>query len=211
MLKAPITPATISEAIAALCDEVSPGVAPEYVDVAPYSGALVNECFPNVRTQIERGGGTMVIGWSIWESPGFFVEAEYHAVWRSPEGRLVDITPKAARSDRILFVPQPDAAYVGRQVNNVRRAVSADPEVEAYLGAHDAMFEFMNRGERAGQHGMMSVSGQDAIEYQAIAGNIQMLGVRLSRRAKHYDPYLPCWCGSGKKAKWCHKAAGPEH
>jgi hypothetical protein len=209
VLKAPVTPAAISESIYKLCDEVSPGLVPEYVEVVPDRDASMNECFPNVTAKVEREGGAMLIGWSIWESPGLFVEAEFHAVWRSPEGALIDITPKPARSDNILFLPQPGATYAGRQMNNVRRALGVDSEVEAYLRMHDAMFEFMNRGERAGQHGAMSIVGRDALEYETIAGNIQMLGARLARRAKHYDPYLPCWCGSGKKAKWCHKAPRP--
>lgn len=209
MLKAPVTPSLLSEPIIRICTEVSPGQTPVYVEVIPDAKATVNDCFPNVERKVSYDGGVMVIGWSIWESSGLFVEAEFHAVWQSPTGDLIDITPKSAPSSRILFLPQPGAVYSGRQVNNVRRAIGNDPEVNAYLRAHDAMFEFLNRGARATQHGMMSLGGKDLVEYEALTGTIQMLGMRLAKRDKHYSPYLPCWCGSGKKAKWCHKSAGP--
>lgn len=210
MLKAPITPDALSEPIIRLCAEISTGLTPLYVEVSAFAGATLNNCFPNVERKIAIDGGVMIIGWSIWESPGLFVEAEFHAVWQSPSGCLVDITPKSTSSSRILFLPQPGAVYTRRQVNNVRRAIGSDPEVEAYLRAHDAMFEFLNRGVRAEQHGVMSIVGKDAMEYDRIVGNIQMYGIRLAKRNKRYDPYLPCWCGSDKKAKWCHKSAAPQ-
>jgi hypothetical protein len=209
VLKPPVTPAFLSRSIETLCEELSPGQTPQYVEVVADPCARVHECFPNVMTKVERDGGVVVIGWSIWESPGLFVEAEFHAVWRSPEGTLIDITPKATHDSSILFLLQPEAIYAGRQVNNVRRSISADPDVETYLRAHDAMFEFMNRGDRAGQHGEVSIAGQDVLEYEAIAGNILMLSARIANRSKRYDPYVPCWCGSGKKSKWCHKSPIP--
>jgi hypothetical protein len=207
MLIRPITPIVQTDFITKLCVEVSAGQVPVFVEVIPVAGAAINECFPNVDRKVQRDGGTMVLGWMIWESPGLFVEAEFHAIWQSEAGDLVDITPKSRPVDKILFLPQPDAVYSGRQVNNVRRAVSGDPEVAAYLRTYDAMFEFLNRGARAEQHGVLSLGGKDVLEYKVLADTLEMYEARLARRYSQYNPYLPCWCGSGKKGKWCHKSA----
>jgi hypothetical protein len=206
MLKT-VTPVLPSEPITKLCSDISPGHAPVYVDVTPDAGSEVNECFQNVGRRVASDGGCMVIGWSIWETPNLFVEAEFHAVWSSPTGDLVDVTPKPNLSNRILFLPQPGAVYSERQVNNIRYAIADDTEVEAYFRAHNDKFEFLNRGVRAEQHGMVSVGGKDLQEYDAIANRLEMYEARLAKRDSVYSPYLPCWCGSGKKAKWCHKSA----
>lgn len=206
MLQAPSTPSELSEPIVRLCAEVCANQVPVFVEVVPIAGATANDCFLNVQGKVAIDGGSMILGWAIWETPGLFVEAEFHAVWRSPVGDLVDLTPKVNLSSRILFLPQPGAAYSGVQVNNVRRAIGKDSDVEGYIRAYDSQFEFLNRGERARQHGMLSLSGKDALEYESIENSILMYGTRLARRSTHYDPYQPCWCGSGKKGKWCHQS-----
>lgn len=145
----PVTPAELSPTLASLCEHLVPGTVPFYVDVAPLPSAPANECFPLVEAHVAQHGGTRLLGWALWEMPGLFVEAEFHAVWCSPHGDYVDIAPKAQPTARILFLPSIDAVYENRQVNNVRRAVGNDPDVERYLQGFDELFEFMNRGERA--------------------------------------------------------------
>ena len=39
-----------------------------------------NECFPIVEEYVAANGGERIIGWSIWERPGVFIEAELHAI-----------------------------------------------------------------------------------------------------------------------------------
>ena len=73
----PVTPAEISRPLAELCSELVPGTTPFYIDVFPLNGAPANECFPLVRRQVEAEGGELVIGWSLWELPSLFVEAEF--------------------------------------------------------------------------------------------------------------------------------------
>lgn len=201
----PVTPAEIGPALAALCEEIAPGVAPFYVEVAPVPGAPANECFPLVEEHVGQHGGTRVIGWSLWEMPGLFVEAEFHAVWRSPNGNHVDIAPKIQATARIMFLPSPGAIYTERQVNNVRRAIGDDPEMNRYLRGFDELFEFMNRGERAGQHGEIHLDGTEAAEYQQIQFRAAAAHQAIAHRFPFHGPYSPCWCGSGKKTRWCHK------
>ena len=201
----PVTPAEISSAITFLCAEIAPGVTPIYVDVRPKHGEDANECFHVVRRQVATVGGGAIIGWSIWELPGLFVEAEFHSVWRSPDGEHIDLTPKNEPTARILFLPTPDRTYDGRPLNNVRRALTREPILSEWFDALDAKYELLNRGDRAFEHGEIHLEGRDAIEYNAIEQAIEELGVQVLGLHPHVGPYLPCLCGSGRKAKWCHR------
>lgn len=203
----PVTPAELSPALALLCNELVSSTKPFHVDVASLPNAPANECFPLVEAHTEQYGGTRILGWALWEMPGLFVEAEFHAVWRSPSGEYVDIAPRAQPMARIFFLPSAEAVYEGRQVNNVRRTIGSDREVEQYLRGFDELFEFMNRGDRAELHGEVHLEGADAVEYEQI--NFRALAAReaIEHKFPTYGPYLPCWCGSGKKMKWCHKGA----
>jgi len=201
----PVTPAELSPPLAELCRNLVPGAPPPaYVDVRPLDGMPAKECFPIVEEKVAGDGGSRVIGWSLWEMPGIFVEAEFHAVWRAPDGGLLDVSPKARPTRRILFLPDPSGIYEGRQVNNVRRATNGSAEVAAFLRACDDEFEFMNRGARAELHGEIAIEGDEVAEYERIMVRKAEFGSRIARLIPEVGPYTPCTCGSGKKTKWCH-------
>ena len=201
----PVTPAVLSASLITLCEQIAPGGAPPvYVDVRPIQGAPSKECFPIVEEQIRTQGGTSVIGWSLWEMPTLFVEAEFHAVWQSPDGSLWDISPKAEPTQRILFLIDPAREYQQRQVNNFRKPLRQDPVVLGFLAACDDEFEFMNRGARVGQHGEISLQGEEAAEYHHIQLKKAQFQLQMLPLYPRVGPYSPCWCGSGKKTKWCH-------
>jgi hypothetical protein len=202
----PVTPAEVNPTLAALCAELAPGIQPFYVDVRALPDAPANYCFPLVDEQVLRYGGTRMLGWALWEMPGLFVEAEFHAVWKSPAGEHIDIAPKPRPTARVLFLPTPAAVYDGHQVNNQRRAIGNDPDVELYLRGFDQRYEFLNRGERAGQHGKFALTGADADEYKAIQRHMEQARDKIAHKFPRFDPYLPCRCGSGKKARWCHRS-----
>ncbi len=99
------TPPEITRAVRRLIETVVSRGEAVYLPVKSEADAVVNECFPNVETKIARAGGHMLCGWQLWEWPHVLVEAEFHAVWVSPEGEMVDITPKLHGETRVLFVP----------------------------------------------------------------------------------------------------------
>ena len=200
----PVTPAEVSHELENLCAALAPCVEPTYVVVRPIEGASANECFPLVDAAVLRDGGSPILGWSLWEFPGVFVEAEFHAVWVSPTGDLVDVTPKNRPVDRILFFPDKYLVYSGRQVNNVRRALSSDPCVTEYFATFDAEFELLNRGDRANQHGEIKLTDSEADEYHLIQTQRAALFPQVLRLASFVGAYTPCPCNSGKKVKWCH-------
>ena len=71
--------------------------------------------------KVEKNGGGFQYGWQIWEWPDVMIEAEFHAVWNSPQGILIDITPKQIDTHKILFLPDANRTYEGKQVNNFRQ------------------------------------------------------------------------------------------
>ena len=202
----PVTPAEVSRELADLSASLAPGVEPAYVMVHPTQGAPTNECFPLVDAAVLRDGGSRVLGWSLWELPSVFVEAEFHAVWASPAGELIDVAPKSRPVTRILFLPGKDLVYSGRQVNNVRRPLSNDPCVPEYFATFDAEYELLNRGARADQHGEIELTDAEADEYHSIQAHRARLFAQVLRLAAFVGPYTPCSCNSGKKVKWCHGA-----
>lgn len=200
----PVTPAEVSRELAALCNDLVPNGAPNYVRLHAELGAPSNECFPLVDAVVAKNRGRRLLGWSLWEFPGVFVEAEFHAVWESPSGELLDVTPKDRPVERILFLPDRGATYSGRQINNVRRPLTADPCVSSYLATFSAEFELLNRGARADQHGEIKLTDAEASEYASIQAQRASLHPKVLQLAAAIGPYTPCPCNSGKKVKWCH-------
>jgi hypothetical protein len=200
----PITPAELSPALVSLCQEIVPGGTPIYVDVHPVQGQPSNECFPIVEDRVRREGGGAVCGWSLWEMPTVFIEAEFHAVWRSPSNELFDIAMKKRPTQRILFLADPRRRYEGHQINNIRKPLNRHPAVVGFLNTFDEEFDLMNRGERAYQHGDIILDDDEALEFQDIQRSRALYELEILRLIPEIGPYGPCWCGSGKKVKWCH-------
>lgn len=65
----------------------------------------VRNCFLNVWVQCLHVGGRPQHGWIIGQDrENSFVEAQFHAVWVSPTGYLIDVTPRTDFEKRIMFV-----------------------------------------------------------------------------------------------------------
>ncbi|MCS4509954.1 hypothetical protein [Xylophilus ampelinus] len=203
----PVTPADpTNDCIKAIQGALAIETEPVYITVHPAEGAVCDECFPNVSSQVERNGGQQVLGWTVWELPGAFYEAEFHAVWEQPDGSLVDVTPKRYEARRILFLIDGKARYEGRQVNSLRIPVSRDPAVLDFIKASNAEFEILNEGDRSTQHGQIALSGSDLNRYDAIQQMKVDSFLKLRRVVRDIGPYTPCVCGCGRKGKWCASA-----
>ena len=133
------------------CASVVAGADPITVAVTAQWGKPLNECFQVVADHITANGGERVVGWAVWELPGVFIEAELHAVWKSPVGEFLDLVPRGWSFPRITFLPEPGRTYDGRAVDNIRRALVKDNDVKRFLFLRSQHFEIMNRGDRAKQ------------------------------------------------------------
>jgi hypothetical protein len=131
-------PSKIMKPLMRFCRSIVPIVVPEFVPVLIDPMAKKEECFENVRIHIEKYGGEAQHGWAIWEWPKVYFEAEFHCIWRSTEGKLVDITPSEPPYPWILFLPDPLRVYKDRLVNNIRKPLIRDKLLdEFYRAAHD--------------------------------------------------------------------------
>lgn len=197
-----LPPTFVSPQLRQFCETVSPGVAPEFVPIRPVQGAVPSECFGNVRSLVSRYSGHMILGWSVVEWPGVFAEAEFHAVWDSPEG-VVDVTPQGAVHGKGLFLRDPGATYDferPRRIPNRRAALSSLPEVARWLDAVNAFHGYREQ--------VVNVLVSRPQEVQAKLWSLQsaMVNARcelLLALANATAPNRPCVCGSGAKFKRC--------
>jgi len=163
---------------------------PVHVVREPMFGEAESDCFAIVEEQVARLGGQRVIGWAIWELPGVFIEAEFHAVWRSPAGHLLDLTPHALSPRGCTFLADRNRSYDGRQVDNIRQPLVFDIDVFHFLILQQRRFKVLNTGELADQHGQVALSGELLAEYELIEQEQARLEpVIFSRMQRHRGPY----------------------
>ena len=165
-----------------LCQKIVPGVNPEWVNSAPFPGAEEKGCFINVERAIEKSGGRAVFGWTIWQVPGVFIEAEFHCVWEKESGSLLNVTPYPNRPDNILFLPDHTRVYTGKQLDNVRQALVNDPDVIRWLYLARRRFEIVNTGDLANQYGHIELPPKLAKEFDKNMAETDRLKTRLQRR-----------------------------
>jgi hypothetical protein len=104
-MKMPRVPEKITSPVRRLCNRIAPNETPIYIRVEIEPETAVNDCFVNVSDKIMRDGGRTQYGWAIWYLPGILMEAEFHAIWISPEGKSLDITPRPINFNKYYFYP----------------------------------------------------------------------------------------------------------
>lgn len=127
------------------------GAQPINLPVQPEADAVVDECLANVQAKIGRDGGQMRCGWQLWEWPHVLVGAEFHRVWVSAAGELVDITPKPEGETRI-FVPEPRRRHEGLAIETVGMPSRGDLLIRHFTQMSEATMRVMSCGEWATQH-----------------------------------------------------------
>jgi hypothetical protein len=202
------TPKTITSVVEDFCRSIAPDT-PVYVPIHPEPNAQIGECFFNVQEKVAASGGDIVYGWNIWEWPRVYIEAEHHAVWRSPDGDLIDVTPQPDGEGRILFLPDQDKVYDWeghKRTDNRRQAIADDPLVEEYLKLSAEMVTYMESNSTGR---IVTLQKEDILPLLAkqndLLGYIKKKYSRTSGRASSnkIGRNDPCSCGSGKKYKKC--------
>ena len=162
---------------------VGADASPFYINCSPLQDALENDCFPLIENYVARHGGTSVFGWAIWERPKVFIEAEFHAVWCAPDGSYLDLSPRPLPIPRILFLPNHNRKYNGAQVNNIRKALTKDKDVQRFLSLSDHWFRLINKGELKYKREVKKTPEMFAVERERTALNLKLL--------YRYGPWLP--------------------
>jgi len=175
---------------------------PIIVDVKPEINSMELDCFPIVQNKVNSSGGRMILGWQIWKSTNL-IEAEFHAVWKSEENELIDITPKQISGfNHTLFVIDERLEYDEKQIDNIRINITSNKLVDEFILICESIFIFENKGERAYQYGNeLKLNEVESKKYKMLKTlkniYLQMIRNKASRNS-------PCLCGSGKKFKHCH-------
>jgi hypothetical protein len=191
------TPAEVTPAVLKLCRKLGSCERPVYVSVQPAADAAVKDCFINVQRRIEQAGGAIEHGWAIWEWPGVLIEAEFHAVWISPTGGRIDVSPRAHGEQWILFSADAKRTFQGKLVDNERLALRDDPLVRDFIALAHKRTVVMNRGDRAGEFGEISVPRDELGPLVEAAVFVET----MLREGLCADDL--CACGSGRKYKNC--------
>jgi hypothetical protein len=143
-------PKIIKPYVLSFCRQISEQE-PTFVPLRPLVGKPPDECFTIIPEHIVAYGGKQHIGWSIWEWPKVFIEAEFHCIWESPEGNFIDLTPKRFTGGQILFLPDPKKQYKGIQVDNIRKSLSRNKDIDRLLLLHRQKHLLLNEGDLANQ------------------------------------------------------------
>ena len=167
-----------------------------------------------------------MLGWSITIMPNAYLEAEFHAVWRNPSGKLVDLTPIQSGpginiADR-LFLVDHSLQYAGCQIANKYWPLSTHTALPELFRAYKDRFDLINEGALKYQHGKVPVDPVrlHQIEARILTNQIALLenGVLQPPPGKLQASAVPkqnrvhgrkvgrnekCPCGSGKKFKKC--------
>lgn len=182
------TPRVITPEIRDLCRSISEHE-PVFVAVNVDPGSLINECFHNVDTYIEKHGGQRVLGRSIWQRANVLIEAEAHAIWKSPTGEMFDITPHTNNETSILFLVDHQMTYSGNCIPNIRKALTSSPLVAEFIGL------FSERDRIASESPLNTFSLPTYMVRRMIEIE-QIFNQRVGRND-------PCPCQSGIKHKRC--------
>ena len=184
------TPARITQVIIDFCASITSDSSPEYIDVCPAPWAALNECFNNVHRMVKQYGGSMISGWAVWQRGNMLLDAEAHAIWRAPDGKLIDITPHSYNEKRILFLFDSSVCYQGITIPSHRQALTDSPLVAEFIRLY---------------------SERDHIMQTSTLGNVYVMPADLHSRinalqfifAQEVGRNDPCPCGSGLKFKKC--------
>lgn len=196
------TPKTISPFILNSCQSITKET-PRYIEILPTLGAEINNCFFNVKEQCENKGGQAILGWSVWEFPTVMIEFEFHAIWESPTGEQIDITPKPMEENKILFLPDNskkfDYSKPWIRTDNIRKAIFNHPLIDEFISLAEKKF---NLEEHYSQEYLIKVPED---KYLPIIERMKYL-ISIFHSKYHLkdvgrNDYCPC--GSVRKFKKC--------
>ena len=107
------------------------GLEVSFVSVEPAPDAATGMCHRNVAEYAAVHGGYATFGYAFWKNDVILM-AEFHAVWVSPDGRLIDVTPAAEGERDVCFARDrrygPDYDFSDRPQNRAMSIVAkVDP------------------------------------------------------------------------------------
>ena len=198
---APLNPRTEQ-----FCARVRQGVRPQLMIIRPAPGWEPNDCFACVRERVQRDGGRIQLGWSIWEWPGVYIEAERHAVYAPADGsQWEDISPSPFPeiTERLFLEDDATAEYdfanEGVRTENIREALADDDLIQGFFRVAEQRNALWNTIPGVGE---IKIDRATKAEIDRLEQ--EQIGLQIALVLKYTPPNERCFCGSGKKFKECH-------
>lgn len=183
------TPQVITKEIKELCNSIVYGCRLQLIQVYPFDGMEMSECFKNVDKVIDTLGGKAINGWAIWQWGNIMVEAEAHAIWSAPDGKLIDVTPHTHSEQYILFLQDERMKYEGNIIPSHRKALTESPLVRELI-------------ELCNERDIIMANSIDRMSVLPINQVKRILEIQQTLHRK-VEPNELCNCGSGVKYKKC--------
>ena len=197
-----LLPASNNEHILKLISLQGIDAIPKYIDIEPEFDAENGSCFVNVKRKVERAGGRAILGWQFCEY-SYMIEGEFHSIWESPVGRLIDITPgNSAEIKQTLFVVDKNASYSGTAIDNIRINTTDNKLVDDVIEIEEAKFKLEDQLYTA-----------EGVAKQRINKEVQVCYHFIELFSTDIDFFLvnngnmqsPCYCNSGMEFQLCHR------
>jgi len=173
---------------------------PQYVPIEVESYSTNNNCFYNVIDKITIDKGKIIYGWKIHQTR-LLLEAERHAVWKSPNGELIDITPDVECQNKTLFLEEDNGwTYEGQYSDNIRINITDNPCVDDFILLCETITKLWQTGKRKSKSEIEILEPVANLIYLLEKDKIDRELFILSKNNKE----SVCYCGSLLKYKDCH-------
>ena len=129
-----IMPNAIDETIRQFQAGIQNTLPPRVIEVRTRHDAVDGACFENVRKQVVEFGGDICFGWRVNCLPFIYIYGEFHAVWKRPDGVLVDVSPVFPPDQpHVVFIEDLHLRYTGKRIPNRTALLWKVPEVTTFI------------------------------------------------------------------------------
>ena len=132
-----LTPREISPLVFEACRTAVANPNPIHVPVRLEAYSQAEDCHRNVAEKTRQDGGQACSGWVIWEIPDWEIQLEFHSVWQSNQGSLVDLSPPLHGGTEVLFLPDPVRVYEGRNISSIHYPYDDSERCREYVDVAD--------------------------------------------------------------------------
>ncbi|MCK4843249.1 MAG: SEC-C domain-containing protein [Methylococcales bacterium] len=193
------TPLSITKELLEVINKVNSKSEPIFLNVTPANGAVKQECFGNVESYIKLYGGSIIYGWNVFVWPRVLVDLEFHAVWLSDDGEILDITPRSDEDRVVLFLPDDTLPYNGYMMPSLQFSLGKSPLVRDAIDAASVYNQVIS-DIHINNPARKTVS---RAEFNCVQNKHFSFQSSLESQWKP-ERNDPCICGSRKKFKQCH-------
>lgn len=196
------SPKKVDAYVEKILDKLNAKYDPEIIPVRPIENSIRQDCFGNVEKKISTSGGQKHYGWAVWKS-GILYEAEFHAVWESNDGELIDVTSHEPPCKEVMFISDDGYPYTGQHVDNCRINSTQNPLVDdfimicEYIQYIQVLYSLGNRVDDFHLQMPKEIGGL-IMELDCLKSGLLQFIYKRGKKEKS------CFCGRNIKYSKCH-------